>query len=287
MPAALASLALVGVDPAKRCSRVGKWVITVDDDSLTVEHLAVVVPRTRFEIDGTSVKLSTEARPRRRRAPSAPPSKWESGNRVALNGGAGGHLSPWPPLLNIDHPFHFDARRRRGRPTTARPPARPDRAAPPSTSPGERVNRPDFWLHPPSGVQPTAPSSPPPCSTPSWPPLQRWLGDLVEPLTPSEVAALGTRPSPSPSASPSAAPASAARRASAGGDLVHTDLRCRSLHRRAPRATALTGVDVVAPSPPTGAPPVESLLQLVVHLLRRRPRRSASPRCGASREAVA
>ncbi|MFO0606340.1 MAG: phage baseplate assembly protein V [Polyangiales bacterium] len=87
MPAALASLApLVGVDPAKKVLKVGKWVITVDDDSLTVEHLAVVVPRTRFEIDGTSVKLSTEAVP----GAVAPlcATVEMSGNRVALNGSA-------------------------------------------------------------------------------------------------------------------------------------------------------------------------------------------------------
>lgn len=58
-----ALLPLAGVDPAKQVIKAGKWVITIADDTLTIEHLAAVVPRTRVKLDGTTVKLSTEAVP--------------------------------------------------------------------------------------------------------------------------------------------------------------------------------------------------------------------------------
>lgn len=54
---------LTGVDPEKQVLKVGKWVVTFDDDTLTIEHLAAVVPRTRLKLDGTSIKLSTEQVP--------------------------------------------------------------------------------------------------------------------------------------------------------------------------------------------------------------------------------
>jgi len=55
-----ALLPLTGIDPAKKVLKVGKWVVTFEDDTLTIEHLAVVLPRTRLKIDGNSIKLSTE-----------------------------------------------------------------------------------------------------------------------------------------------------------------------------------------------------------------------------------
>lgn len=54
---------LVGVDPAKKILKVGKWVVTFTDDALTIEHLAQIVPRTRVKIDGTTIKLTTEQMP--------------------------------------------------------------------------------------------------------------------------------------------------------------------------------------------------------------------------------
>ena len=54
---------LVGIDPTKQVIKAGKWVITIDGDTLTFEHLAVVIPRTRVKLDGTTVKLTTEAAP--------------------------------------------------------------------------------------------------------------------------------------------------------------------------------------------------------------------------------
>jgi hypothetical protein len=64
LPATMAALApLTGVDPDKKVLKVGKWVVTFEDDSFTVEHLAAVVPRTRLKIDGNSIKLSTEQAP--------------------------------------------------------------------------------------------------------------------------------------------------------------------------------------------------------------------------------
>jgi hypothetical protein len=61
LPAVIASLLpLVGVDPHKQVLKAGKWLITIDGDSLTFEHLAVALPRTRVKLDGTSIKLSNE-----------------------------------------------------------------------------------------------------------------------------------------------------------------------------------------------------------------------------------
>lgn len=56
-------LPLAGIDPEKKVLKVGKWIVTFADDTLTIEHLAAIVPRTRVKIDGTSVKLSSEALP--------------------------------------------------------------------------------------------------------------------------------------------------------------------------------------------------------------------------------
>jgi hypothetical protein len=53
----------VGVDPAKQVIKAGKWLITIDGDTLTIDHLAAVVPRSRVKLDGTTVKLSTESVP--------------------------------------------------------------------------------------------------------------------------------------------------------------------------------------------------------------------------------
>lgn len=55
-----ALLPLAGVDPAKKVLKFGKWVVTFEDDTLTVAHLTAVLPRTRLKVDGNSVKLSTE-----------------------------------------------------------------------------------------------------------------------------------------------------------------------------------------------------------------------------------
>lgn len=60
----LAALApLTGIDPAKQVLKLGHWIVTFDGDTLTIEHLAAIVPRTRLEMSGTSVKLSTEQIP--------------------------------------------------------------------------------------------------------------------------------------------------------------------------------------------------------------------------------
>jgi hypothetical protein len=64
LAATLASLApLTGVDPDKKVLKVGKWVVTFDGDTLTLEHLLAIVPRTRLKLDGTSIKLTTEPVP--------------------------------------------------------------------------------------------------------------------------------------------------------------------------------------------------------------------------------
>lgn len=87
IPATLKALApLAGIDPSKKVLKVGKWIITVEDDSLTVEHLAAVVRRTRLKIDGTSLKFSTEPAP----GGAAPicATVEMSGNKVAINGSA-------------------------------------------------------------------------------------------------------------------------------------------------------------------------------------------------------
>lgn len=55
-----ALLPLTGIDPAKMVLKIGKWVVTLEDDTFTVEHLTAVLPRTRLKIDGNSIKLSTE-----------------------------------------------------------------------------------------------------------------------------------------------------------------------------------------------------------------------------------
>lgn len=85
IPITLAGLLpLVGVDPDKQVLKAGKWVVTIDTDSLTVEHLAAVVPRTRLKVDGTQLKLTTEA------VPGAPGCATVEmvGNKVAINGTA-------------------------------------------------------------------------------------------------------------------------------------------------------------------------------------------------------
>lgn len=61
--AAVALAPLAGVDPAKGVLKVGKWIVTLDGDKLSIAHLAAAVPRTRVEIDGTHIKLTTEAAP--------------------------------------------------------------------------------------------------------------------------------------------------------------------------------------------------------------------------------
>jgi hypothetical protein len=83
--AAVAALApLQGVDPAKAVLKVGKWIVTLEDSKLSIAHLAQVVPRTRVEIDGTSIKLSTEPTPG-----AGPPTCATvelSGSRVTIDG---------------------------------------------------------------------------------------------------------------------------------------------------------------------------------------------------------
>jgi hypothetical protein len=64
VPATLAALVpLEGIDPDKKVIKAGKWIVTIEDDTLVIQHLAAVVPRTRLKIDGTSIKLTTEAVP--------------------------------------------------------------------------------------------------------------------------------------------------------------------------------------------------------------------------------
>jgi hypothetical protein len=82
---AVAALApLAGVDPGKGVLKVGKWLVTLEGDTLSIAHLAVAVPRTRIEIDGTHVKLSTEAAPGV--GPPACATAELSGSRVTING---------------------------------------------------------------------------------------------------------------------------------------------------------------------------------------------------------
>lgn len=86
MPATLAALApLAGVDPAKKVLKVGKWIVTLEEDTLSIEHLAAVVPRARVKIDGTSIKLTTETAPGA--GPPAAATVELSGSRVTLGGG--------------------------------------------------------------------------------------------------------------------------------------------------------------------------------------------------------
>lgn len=83
----LASLApLVGVDPNKQVLKAGSWVITIDGDTLSIEHLAVAVPRTRVKLDGTSVKITNEAVPGAV-APVCATIEL-SGNKTSVNGSA-------------------------------------------------------------------------------------------------------------------------------------------------------------------------------------------------------
>ncbi|RYZ03495.1 MAG: hypothetical protein EOO73_27555 [Myxococcales bacterium] len=64
LPMTMAALApLAGIDPNKGVLKVGKWVVTFDGDTLSVEHLQQVVPRTRLKLDGQSIKLTTEQVP--------------------------------------------------------------------------------------------------------------------------------------------------------------------------------------------------------------------------------
>jgi Type VI secretion system/phage-baseplate injector OB domain len=54
---------LVGVDPEKAVLKLGKWVVTFDGDTLSIEHLEQVLPRARLKLDGQSIKLTTEQVP--------------------------------------------------------------------------------------------------------------------------------------------------------------------------------------------------------------------------------
>ena len=59
-PTVQSLLPLQGVDPDKQVLKAGKWLITIDGDTLKFEHVAGVLPRVRAELDGSSVKLSNE-----------------------------------------------------------------------------------------------------------------------------------------------------------------------------------------------------------------------------------
>jgi len=64
LPSTMTALApLTGIDPNKAVLKVGKWVVTFDGDTLSVEHLQQVVPRTRLKLDGQTIKLTTEQIP--------------------------------------------------------------------------------------------------------------------------------------------------------------------------------------------------------------------------------
>jgi len=87
LAATLASLApLTGVEPAKQVLKAGKWLITIDGDTLTFEHLQAIVPRTRLKLDGSTLKLTNE-----QVAGAAAPicaTVELSGNKTAINGNA-------------------------------------------------------------------------------------------------------------------------------------------------------------------------------------------------------
>lgn len=90
-PTALAAtisalLPLSGVDPDKQVLRAGQWVITIDGDTLTFEHLAAVVPRKRLVLSGTELKLSTEPVPGAEAPACATVAL--SANKTAINGSA-------------------------------------------------------------------------------------------------------------------------------------------------------------------------------------------------------
>ncbi|KYF85039.1 phage baseplate assembly protein V [Sorangium sp. So ce296] len=87
LAAITASLApLNGIDPAKKVLKVGSWVITVEDDSLKIEHVSALVPRARVKIDGTSLKLTNEPTPGAK--PLVCATIELSGNTTAINGNA-------------------------------------------------------------------------------------------------------------------------------------------------------------------------------------------------------
>lgn len=61
LPTTMTALApLAGVDPSKAVLKVGKWILTFDGDTFTVEHLQQILARTRLKLDGQSIKLTTE-----------------------------------------------------------------------------------------------------------------------------------------------------------------------------------------------------------------------------------
>ncbi|MFO0606341.1 MAG: GPW/gp25 family protein [Polyangiales bacterium] len=85
------------------------------------------------------------------------------------------------PLLNIDHPFHFDARGAAAE-TDDRDHLRDLIEQLLLTSPGERVNRPDFGCGLLRQVfEPNSPELAAAVQYTVMASLQRWLGDLVEP----------------------------------------------------------------------------------------------------------
>jgi hypothetical protein len=64
LPATMSALLpLTGVDPTKAVLKLGKWVVTFDGDTLSIEHLQAVVARTRIKMTGQSIKLTTEQMP--------------------------------------------------------------------------------------------------------------------------------------------------------------------------------------------------------------------------------
>lgn len=82
--AALAPLA--GVDPGKQVLKAGQWVITIDGDTLTFEHLLIAAPRKRLALSGTELKLTNEPTPGAQ-APICATVEL-SANKTAINGTA-------------------------------------------------------------------------------------------------------------------------------------------------------------------------------------------------------